>query len=142
VVGVFAGDDVRDQRLGRQSTSISRAGADASTIAPSQAGQAYLGRRTTSTRSLRRDHVEPLGEVLADPMGRCPHTAWTEPVVDVDRDLDARQMRGQRTAVHLARSGSADVASDAADSTTTGAKLSAGSSARLLQLNSRVGSRP
>ena len=81
--------------------SISRAGAGACTTTSSQARQAYFGRRVTMHAELGRHDVEPLGDVLADPMQRAP-AARAGLVLDVDDLLDPRQVRRQRTAVGAA----------------------------------------
>ena len=47
---------------------------------------------------LRRDHVEPFGDVLADSV-HCAATAGTDLVVGLDDDLFARQMLGQSAPV-------------------------------------------
>jgi hypothetical protein len=47
---------------------------------------------------LRRDHVEPLGDILADPV-HLTATARTASVVGLDHDLFARQMLGQRATI-------------------------------------------
>jgi hypothetical protein len=47
---------------------------------------------------LRRDHVEPFGDVLADPVHRAA-TAGTDLVAGLDHDLFARQMLGQSAPV-------------------------------------------
>jgi hypothetical protein len=47
---------------------------------------------------LRRDYVEPLGDILADPV-HLAATAGTAPVAGLDHDLFARQMLGQRATI-------------------------------------------
>jgi hypothetical protein len=49
-------------------------------------------------RELRRDHIEPLGGVLADRM-HGGAAAWTIGVFGRDRHMHARQMGRKRTAI-------------------------------------------
>jgi hypothetical protein len=78
--------------------SISRAGAGAWTTALSHARQAIPGPAGDDHPELRRDHVEPFGDVLADPVHRAA-TAGTGLVAGLDDNLFARQMLGQSAAV-------------------------------------------
>src|SRR6185312_4332600 len=50
---------------------------------------------------LRRHDVKPLAYVLADPM-QCIAATRTAMILNVDYDLDARQMGGKRSTVHPA----------------------------------------
>ncbi len=50
---------------------------------------------------LRRDHVQPLGDIGADRMHR-RSAAWAVPVLGLDRDVNARKMSGQRAAARPA----------------------------------------
>jgi hypothetical protein len=54
----------------------------------------------TQHLELRRDHVDPLGDVLDDPM-QGAGAAWAALVCDVDDLLDPQQMRRQRSAVAI-----------------------------------------
>ena len=78
--------------------SISRAGAGACTTPSSQGRQAYFGRRVTSTRNCAGTMSSR--SLLSSPI-RC-NSPWQQRaglVVDVDDDLNPRQMRRQRAAV-------------------------------------------
>ena len=78
--------------------SISRAGAGGlhDAILASPAG--VFGPPGDEHPELRRHHVQPLALVLADPV-QLALAAGAGLVVDVDDDLDPRQMRRQRSAV-------------------------------------------
>ena len=78
--------------------SISRSGAGAWLTSPSQARQAYLGRRRTSTLNCAGVTFEPLGDILANPMLETA-TARAGFICDIDDDLFARQMWRQRAAI-------------------------------------------
>ena len=67
----------------------------------SQARQAYLGPPATTTRNWGWDHVQPLAPILADLVQVAP-AAWAGLAVDVDHDLDPRQMRRQCSAIAAA----------------------------------------
>lgn len=64
----------------------------------SQARQAYLGRRVTSTRNWAGHNVESLGDVFADLVQRAL-AARAGFVLDIDDGLDMRQMGRQRAAI-------------------------------------------
>ena len=81
--------------------SISRAGAGAWTTALSQARQPYLGRRVTITRNCAGIDVEPLGDVLADPVQRAA-AARAGRARGLDHHLVPRQVLGQRPAIDTA----------------------------------------
>jgi hypothetical protein len=74
--------------------SISLAEAGACTTPSSHDRQAYLGRRVRENAELRRYHVQPLAPVFVDPVQIAPATG-ARLVVDIDDDLDPRQMRLQ-----------------------------------------------
>ena len=78
--------------------SISRAGAGACTTPSSHGRQAYLGRRRDEHPELRRHDIQPLALVFADPV-QLALAAGAGLVVDVDDDLNPRQMRRQRSAI-------------------------------------------
>jgi hypothetical protein len=65
----------------------------------SQARQAYLA--GDDNAELGRDHVQPLAPIFADLVQVAP-AAWAGLAVDVDHDLDPRQMRRQCSAIAAA----------------------------------------
>jgi hypothetical protein len=97
VVGVFAHQHMSHQDFCGQPPSISRACAGAWVTALSHARQPYLGRRSRSPE-LRRDHVEALGDVLADAVQRAA-IAGTDLVVGLNDELIPRQVLRQSTAI-------------------------------------------
>ena len=97
MIGIFGDQHVGDQRLrsaGR--LSITRAGAGAWTITSSQARQAYLGRRTTSTRNCEGTMSSFL--LISSPMQcRLASAARAGLGLDIYSRLDLWQVRRQTT---------------------------------------------
>ena len=101
MIGIFGHQHLGDGGLGRQSAldqpGRSRRLHDA--ILARSAG--VFGPPGDEHPELRRHHVQPLAPVLADPVQLALATG-AGLVVDVDDDLDPRQMRRQRSAVDAA----------------------------------------
>jgi hypothetical protein len=92
MVGIFGYQDLGDRGLGRKAAldqPCRRRGLD-DTILASPAG--IFGPPGDQHPELRRDNVQPLTPVLADPV-QLALAARTGPVADVDDDLNPRQMR-------------------------------------------------
>src|ERR1700719_2038539 len=101
MICIFGRQNLGDGGLGRQS-ALDQPGWGLSlqdTVLARSAG--VFGSAGDKDPELRRHHVQPLALVLADPMQLAPATG-TNLVVDVDHDLDPRQMRWQRTAIAAA----------------------------------------
>ena len=98
MVGIFGHQNLGDRGLGRKAAldqPCRRRGLD-DTILASPAG--IFGPPGDQHPELRRDNVQPLTPVLADPV-QLALAARTGPVADVDDDLNPRQMRWQRAPV-------------------------------------------
>ena len=104
VIGIFGDQNLGHRRLGRQSAldQPRRRGRLHHHLLAGPAG--ILGPADDQHAQLRRDDVEPLAAILADPV-QCVAAARTAVILDVDHHLDARQMRRQRSAVHAALGG-------------------------------------
>jgi hypothetical protein len=98
VVGVLADEDVRDHGLGRQPSGDQpcRGGRLHDTLGAAPAGVSRAA--SDQHPELRRDHVEPLGNVLADPV-QAAATARAIEALQLDDPLDPRQVRRQRPAI-------------------------------------------
>ena len=98
VIGIFGDQHLGDGRLGRQSAldQPRRRRRLHDLVLAGSAG--VFGPPRDDHPELRRHHVEPLAPVLADPVQIAP-AAGAGLVVDIDDDLDPRQMRRQRAAV-------------------------------------------
>ena len=98
VIGIFGHQHLGDGRLGRQAAldQPRRRRRLHDTILAGPAG--VFGPARDEHPELRRHDVEPLAHVLADPV-QLALAAGAGLVVDVDDDLDPRQMRRQRAAV-------------------------------------------
>jgi hypothetical protein len=98
VIGIFRDQHMRDGCFGRQASLDQprrRAGLHDGAVA---SATGVFGTARHQHPEPRRDDVEPLGEILADPMQQ-PFAARASFVLDVDDNFDARQMRWQRAAV-------------------------------------------
>ena len=110
MVGIFGDDDRRDEALGRNAAFDQTLGGGATS--PSQARQAYLGRRVTMTlkragiMSSRSDASSP----MLDPQAPA---AWAVLVGEVDDHVLARQVLGQRAAIDPPLAGSGGAAASA-----------------------------
>ena len=106
MIGVFGDQHLGDRRLGRQAAldQPRRRRRLHHHVLASPAG--VFGPAHDQHPELRRHDVEPLADVLADPMQRVA-AARAGVVVDIDHHLDARQMCRQRSAVHAALGGAA-----------------------------------
>ena len=102
VVGIFVDQHMRQQRLGRHAAvdwPLRRGRLHDGLLA----GPAAIARPADHLNAkLGGDVVQHLGTVFADRMQRRT-TARAGLVVDIDHDLDPRQMRRQRTAIALRR---------------------------------------
>ena len=98
MVGVLADQDMGHQRLGGQPALDQprrRGRLDHRVLAHPAAISGPAG---DDHAELRRDHVEPFGDVFADPVHRAA-TAGTGLVAGLDHALFARQMLGQSAAI-------------------------------------------
>jgi hypothetical protein len=98
VVGIFADQDMGNQRFGGQSALDQpgwRGRLDHRALARPAAVPGPAG---DDDPELRRDHVEPFGDVLADPVQRAA-TAGASLILGLGHDLFARQMLGQSATV-------------------------------------------
>ena len=125
MVGIFGHQNLGDGGLGRQAAldQPRRRRGLHDTVLAGPAG--VFGPPGDEHPELRRHDVQPLAHVLADPV-QLALAAGAGLVVDVDDDLDPRQMRRQRSAVDaalasprrsLGRSGSRPVAASPAAAT-------------------------
>jgi len=106
VVGIFGDQHMRDERLGRDATLDQPLRRRCLRHFASAGPAGVFGTAGHDHLQLRRDHVEPFGDVFADAMLETA-AAGTGLILDIDDDLFARQMHRQRTAIDLplARSG-------------------------------------
>ena len=101
VVGVFADQHMGDQRLGRQ-PALDQPRRCRRLDHGALAGAAAILRPAGDDHpELRRDDVEPLGDVLADPVQRAA-TARAGRARGLDHHLVPRQVLGQRAAIDTA----------------------------------------
>jgi hypothetical protein len=101
VIGILGHDHMRDQRLGRQA-ALDQSRLSRSLHHGAGAGPTGVFRPPDHQHAeLERDHIQPLGDVLADPV-ELARAARAGPIGDIDHDFDPRQMRRQRPAVDLA----------------------------------------
>ncbi len=102
MVGVLRHEDVRDGRLRRQAAldQAGRRGGLPHAVAAGSAG--VFGPADDEYPELGGDDVEPLGDVLADPVERAP-AAGAAPVLDVHDLLDSGKVRREGAAVAPAR---------------------------------------
>lgn len=93
MIGIFGYQNLGDGGLGRQSTfdQPGRSRRLHDTVFAGSAGEFGPG---DENAELRPHHVQPLAPVFADPVQIAPATG-ARLVVDIDDDLDPRQMRGQ-----------------------------------------------
>jgi hypothetical protein len=98
VVAELRDDDPCDQPLGRQSARHDMLGRMRLRHGLRTAATGVSGAPRHQHLELRRDHVEPLGDVLADP-GHLPTAARAEGAGGLDHALDPGQMRRQMPAV-------------------------------------------
>jgi hypothetical protein len=104
VIGVFGDQDLRDRRLGRQ-VALDQPGRRRCLDHHILASPTGILRTAHDENSeLRRDDIEPLAHVLADPVQRVL-AGWAGVVVDIADHLDARQMRRQRSPVRATTDG-------------------------------------
>lgn len=98
VVGIFRHQNLGDRRFGRQAAlnQTRRRRGLYDTVLASPAG--VFGPPGDKHPELRRHDIQPLAFVLANPMQFALATG-AGPVVDIDDDLDPRQMRRQRAAI-------------------------------------------
>jgi hypothetical protein len=101
MVGVFGDDNRRDQRLGRDAAFDQMFGRRSLRHLALAIAAGVFGPARDNDLEARRDHVEPFRDVLAD-LDPNPVAAGAALVGDVDDDLLARQMSGQRAAIDLA----------------------------------------
>ena len=101
MVGIFGHQNLGDGGLGRHAAldQPRRRRGLHDTVLAAPAG--VFGPAGDEHPELRRHDVQPLAPVLADPV-QLALAAGTGLVVDVDDDLDPRQMRRQRAAVDAA----------------------------------------
>jgi hypothetical protein len=94
MIGIFGYQNLGDGGLGRQSAfdQPGRSRRLHDTVFARSAG--VFGPPGDENAELRRHHVQPLAPVFADPVQIAPATG-ARLVVDIDDDLDPRQMRRQ-----------------------------------------------
>ena len=104
VVAVFVDQHMRQQRLGRHA-AVDRPLRRRRLNDRFLAGPAAIARPADHPDpQLGRDVVQHLGPVFADPM-QCTAAARAGLVLDIDHQLDPRQMRRQRAAIAFGRLG-------------------------------------
>ncbi|MGY4503267.1 hypothetical protein ACVWYH_007224 [Bradyrhizobium sp. GM24.11] len=101
VIGIFGDQDLGNGGLGRQTALDQPGRAGACTTPSSQARQAYLGRRVTRLRNCAGTRSSR--SLLSSPI-RCnsPLATGAGLIVDIDDDLDPRQVRRQGATVAAA----------------------------------------
>ena len=101
MISVFGDEHVGDHGLGRQAALDQPRGRGRLDDDALAGAAGVLGPMHHQHPELRRDDVEPLTDVLADPVQRAL-AARAGLVIDVDEGFDARQMRRQGAAVGAA----------------------------------------
>ena len=101
MVRVFGDDHRRDQRLGRNAGLDQMFGRRSLRHLAIAVAAGVFGPARDDDLEARRDHVEPFRDVLAE-LDPKPVAARAALVGEIDDDLLARQMFGQRAAIDLA----------------------------------------
>jgi hypothetical protein len=101
MVRVFGDDHRRDQRLGRNAALDQMFGRRSLRHFAVAFAAGVFGPARDDDLEARRDHVEPFRDVLAE-LDPKPVAAGAALVGEIDDDLLARQMFGQRAAIDLA----------------------------------------
>lgn len=101
MVRVFGDDHRRDQRLGRNAALDQMFGRRSLRHLAVAFAACVFGPARDDDLEARRDHVEPFRDVLAE-LDPKPVAAGAALVGEIDDDLLARQMFGQRAAIDLA----------------------------------------
>ena len=101
MVRVFGDDHRRDQRLGRNVALDQMFGRRSLRHLAVAVAAGVFGPARDDDLEARRDHVEPFRDVLAE-LDPKPVAARAALVGEIDDDLLARQMFGQRAAIDLA----------------------------------------
>jgi hypothetical protein len=101
MVRVFGDDHRRDQRLGRNAALDQMFGRRSLRHLAVAVAAGVFGPARDDDLEARRDHVEPFRDVLAE-LDPKPVAARAALVGEIDDDLLARQMFGQRAAIDLA----------------------------------------
>ena len=109
MVAELRDDDLGDQRLGRQPARHDMLGRMRLHHRPRAAAAGILRAARHQHPQLRRHHVEPLGDVLAD-LRHLAAAAGAERARGLDHPLDPRQMRRQLAAVAPGRRGAGRLA--------------------------------
>jgi len=106
MIAELGDDDLGDQRLGRQAARHDMLGGVGLHDRARAAAASVFGAARDQNAQLRRDHVQPFADVLADP-GHLAAAARALPAPGLDDPFHSGQMGRQVTAVALARTGRA-----------------------------------